>query len=42
METREVSNGKAFAQLTVRMLNAFVWTPPREIKDIIDLGLLSL
>jgi hypothetical protein len=35
METHGASYGKPVAQKTV-------WTPPREIRDRLDLGLLSL
>jgi hypothetical protein len=42
METCEARYGKPVAQKTVRTLNALVWTPPREIRDKLDLGLLSL
>jgi hypothetical protein len=42
METRETRYGKLVAQLTVRTLYAFVRTPLREIRDKLDLGILSL
>jgi hypothetical protein len=42
METREVRYGKVVAQLTVRTLYASVRTWPREIRDKLILGLLSL
>jgi hypothetical protein len=42
MEMREARYGKVVVQLTVWTLYATVQTPPRVIKDIVDLGLLSL
>jgi hypothetical protein len=42
METREARYGKAVAQLTVRTLYASIRMPPREIRDRLILGLLSL
>jgi hypothetical protein len=42
METRGARYGKPFVQKTVWMLNAFVRTSPREIRDRLDLGLFSL
>jgi len=42
MEKREARYVKPVAQKTVRTLNASVQIPPREITDILDLGLLSL
>jgi hypothetical protein len=42
MEMRGVHYGKSVAQKTVRKLNASVRTLPREIRDRLDLGLLSL
>jgi len=41
-KTRDAHYGKVVAQLTVRILYASVQTPPREIRDRFDLGLLSL
>jgi len=34
--------GKPIAQKTIRMLNASIWSHPREIRDKLVLGLLSL
>jgi hypothetical protein len=42
METQGARYGKPVAQNTIRTLNASILTPPREIKDKLDLGLLSL
>jgi hypothetical protein len=42
METRETCYGKAVAQFTVWILYASVRTRPREIRDKLILGLLSL
>jgi hypothetical protein len=42
IETRKVRYGKVVAQLTVRTHNASVQTPPREVRDKLDLSLLSL
>jgi hypothetical protein len=42
MVLREVRYEKSVAQLSVLTLSATVWTPPREIYSILDLGLLSL
>jgi hypothetical protein len=42
MEMCEARYGKAIAQLVVWMLYASVRTLPREIKDRLVLGLLSL
>jgi hypothetical protein len=42
MEMRGARYGKPVAQKTVRTLNAFVRMPPREIRDRLNLGLLSL
>jgi hypothetical protein len=41
-EMREACYGKPVAQKTIQILNASVQTLPREIKDTLDLGLLSL
>jgi len=42
MVLREARYGKPVAQLSIRMASTCVWTPPREIRDRLDLGLLSL
>jgi len=33
--------GKSVAQFTIRTTSAYVQTPPREIRDRLDLGLLK-
>jgi hypothetical protein len=42
MVLHEARYGKSVAQLSVRTASAYIWTPPREIKDRLYLGLLSL
>jgi phytoene/squalene synthetase len=42
MKTREARYGKLVAQKTVRTLYASIRMPPREIRDRLDLGLLSI
>jgi hypothetical protein len=42
MEMHGVRYGKPIAQKTIRMLNASIWSHPREIRDKLVLGLLSL
>jgi len=42
METREARYEKAVVLLTVQMLYASIRMPPREIRDRVILGLLSL
>jgi hypothetical protein len=42
MEMRKARYGKPIAQKTVQMLSASVRIPPREIRDRLYLGLLSL
>jgi hypothetical protein len=42
MKTRGACYGKPVAQKTVWMLNTFVRKSPREIRDMLYLGLLSL
>jgi hypothetical protein len=42
MVLREAHYGKPVAQLSIRTLSATVWTPPREIRSILNLGLLRL
>jgi len=42
MVLHEARYGKLVAQLSVRTASACVWTPPSEIRDRFDLGLLSL
>jgi hypothetical protein len=42
MEMHEARYGKVVAQLTVQTLYDSVWMPPREIRDRLVLGLLSL
>jgi len=42
MVLREACYGKPIQQLSFRTTSACIWTPPREIKDKLDLGLLSL
>jgi len=42
MVLRKVRYGKQVAHLFVQKASACFWTPPREIKDRLDLDLLSL